>query len=189
MAALRGPRALLWRWWPNPLRRRSDRIEAWTLLTAGLLALLVGTLAGLWATRSVELGLARERVEWRPVTALLTERAPGTASGSEQVWAEVRWSVADGSTHEGQTRVDPGSAAGTRVTVWSDLQGRLVTRPATQAQASLRAGLIGVLVGATATLVPLAGGRLVTGRLERRRLDRWDTEWERVGPQWRWKTG
>ncbi|WP_314412934.1 Rv1733c family protein [Streptomyces kroppenstedtii] len=189
MAAVRGPRALLWRWWPNPLRRRSDRIEAWTLLTVWLLALLAGTLAGLWATRSVELGLARERAEWRPVTALLTERAPGTASGSERVWAEVRWSVADGRAHRGQTRVEPGSAAGAPVTVWTDPQGRMVTRPPTEAQASLRAGLIGILVGTSAALVPLAGGRLVSERLQRRRLEQWDTEWERVGPQWRWKTG
>lgn len=159
------------------------------MLAVGLLALLAGTIAGLGATRSVEQNLARERVEWRPVTALLTERAPGTASGSEQVWAEVRWSTPDGSAHKGQTRVEPGTAAGDPVTVWTDLQGRLVTRPTTAAQASLRAGLIGILVGSTAALVPLAGGRLVSGRLERRRLDQWDTEWERVGPQWRWKTG
>ncbi|MBQ0853720.1 hypothetical protein ACFU9Y_22165 [Streptomyces sp. NPDC057621] len=189
MAALRGPRALLWRWWPNPLRRRSDRIEAWTMLAVALSALLAGTLGGLWATRSVELNLARERDEWRPVIGVLAERAPGTASGSEQVWAEVRWPAADGPAHRGQTRVDPGSAAGTPVTVWTDLQGRMVTRPATEAQASLRAGLIGVLVGTTAALVPLAGGRLLSERLQRRRLDQWDTEWERVGPQWRWKTG
>jgi len=189
MAALRGPRALLWRWWPNPLRRRSDRIEGWTVLAVWLLALLAGTLASLWAARSVENNLARERVEWRPVTALLTERAPGSASGSEQVWAEVRWPAADGSAHEGQTRVEPGSAPGTPVTVWTDPQGRLVTRPVTEAQAGLRAGLIGTLVGATAAAVPLAGGRLVRGGLERRRLSQWDTEWERVGPQWGWKTG
>ncbi|MEU9185605.1 hypothetical protein AB0D14_13810 [Streptomyces sp. NPDC048484] len=189
MAALRGPAALLWRWRPNPLRRRSDTIEAWTILAVWLLALLTGTLAGLSTARSVEQSLARERVEWRPVNALLTERAPGTASGSEQVWAEVRWSAADGSVHEGQTRVEPGSTAGTPVTVWTDPQGRPVTRPVTQAQATLRAGLIGTLMGVAAAAVPLAGGRLVRGLLERRRLDQWDTEWERVGPQWRWKTG
>ncbi|MDQ1040480.1 hypothetical protein QFZ75_006896 [Streptomyces sp. V3I8] len=189
MAALRGPRALLWRWRPNPLRRRSDRVEAWTVLAVWLLALLTGTLAGLSVTRSVEQGLARERVEWRPVTARLTGHAPGTASGAEQVWAEVRWSAPDGSAHLGRARVEPGSTAGTAVTVWTDPRGRLVTRPVTEAQAALRAGLIGTLAGAGAAVVPLAGGRLVRGRLERRRLDLWDTEWARVGPRWRWRTG
>jgi hypothetical protein len=189
MAAVRGPRALLWRWRPNPLRRRSDKVEAWTVLTVWLLALLTGTLAGFSVTRSIEHALARERVEWRPVTARLTAQAPGTASGAERVWAEVRWWAPDGSAHLGQTRVVPGSAAGTAVTVWTDPRGRLVVRPVTEAQAALRAGLIGTLAGAATAVVPLAGGRLVRGRLERRRLDRWDTEWARVGPQWRWKTG
>ncbi|MFS8199769.1 hypothetical protein ACLVWQ_13915 [Streptomyces sp. CWNU-52B] len=189
MAAVRGPRALLWRWWPNPLLRRSDRFEAWIVLAMWVLSLLAGTLTGLWATRSVEENFARERLEWRPVVALLTEHAPGTAAGSEQVWAEVRWSAADRSVHQGQTRVEPGSEPGTPVTVWTDLQGRLVTRPATESQASLRAALIGTLVGVTASVVPLAGGRLLQGRLVRRRLDGWETEWERIGPQWRWKAG
>jgi hypothetical protein len=198
MAALRGPRAfapralasaLLWRWRPNPLRRRSDRFEAWIVLAMWLLAVLAGTLAGLWATRSVEENFARERVEWRPVTALLTERAPGTASGSGHVWAEVRWPAPDGTVHQGQTRVGPGSDPGAPVTVWTDARGHLVTRPATESQASLRAALIGTLVGVSAAVVPLAGGRLAQGFLARRRLDRWDAEWERVGPQWRWKTG
>lgn len=30
-----------------------------------------------------------------------------------------------------------------------------------------------------------ATGRLVRARLERRRMDRWDIEWQRIGPLWR----
>src|SRR3954468_7791794 len=74
--AFRGPKVWLWRWRPNPLRRRADAVEAWVVLGAWLLPLLVGVLAGLASTRSVEDGLARERVEWRPVVARLTARAP-----------------------------------------------------------------------------------------------------------------
>jgi hypothetical protein len=32
-------------------------------------------------------------------------------------------------------------------------------------------------------------GRGMSWRLERRRLDQWDAEWARVGPQWGHKTG
>ncbi|GGX95922.1 Rv1733c family protein [Streptomyces fructofermentans] len=187
--AVRGPRALLWRWWPNPLRRRSDKVEAWTLLATWAVTLLAGVLAGAATAQSVERSLARERAEWRAVPARLIERAPGSAAGSERVWAKVRWTAADGVAHEGQTRVEPGSAAGTPVTVWTDLEGLQVTRPATKAQASLRASLVGMLIGVSAAAVPLAGGRLLRGRLEQLRLDAWDAEWERVGPQWGWKTG
>lgn len=192
MAAFRGPKVWLWRWRRNPLRRRSDRLEAWVVLAAWALTVLGGVVAGLLATRSVEHNLDRQRVEWRPVVAQLTEDAPGTtapsASGSERVWAEVRWTATDGSPHTGQTRVAPASTVGTPVTVWTDTEGRMVTEPATRSEARLRSSLIGVIVGVTAAGVPFVGGRLARGRLERRRMDEWDEEWERVGPLWGRKT-
>ncbi|MFF0156786.1 hypothetical protein ACFYRY_04435 [Streptomyces sp. NPDC005263] len=193
--AFRGPKVWLWRWRRNPLKRRADAVEAWVVLGAWALTVLAGVLAGLGVARTVEQGLARERVEWRPVVAHLTEQAPGTAasrsrtSSGEQVWAKVRWTVRDGSAHTGQARVDPGSAYGTPVTVWTDPQGRLVTKPASVAEARLRAVMIGGLLGAGAGVVPFVGGRVLRGRMERRRMDEWDTEWARFGPLWGRTTG
>ncbi|MFJ1970134.1 hypothetical protein ACIO93_15820 [Streptomyces sp. NPDC087903] len=192
--AFRGPKVWLWRWRRNPLKRRADAVEAWVVLGAWLLTLLVGVLAGLASTRSVEHGLARERVEWRPVVARLTEQAPGTSSArsgsasGDRVWAKVSWTVAN-TSHTGQIRVRPGSGPGAPVTVWTDRQGRLVTRPATVSQARLRAALIGGLVGVSAAAVPFVGGRVLRGRLERRRMDQWDAEWSRFGPLWGRTTG
>ncbi|MFJ9909026.1 hypothetical protein ACIRVK_40390 [Streptomyces sp. NPDC101152] len=192
--AFRGPKVWLWRWRRNPLKRRADAVEAWVVLGAWLVTVVVGVLAGLAATQSVEHGLARERLEWRQVEARLTAKAPGKAatdsdaSSGEQVWGEVRWTAPDGSAHTGQVRVDPGSPAGSTVPIWSDRQGHLVTEPATLSQAHLRASLIGVLVGLCAGAVPFVGGRFLCGRLERRRMDMWDTEWARFGPLWGRKT-
>ncbi|WP_460110129.1 Rv1733c family protein [Streptomyces sp. YKOK-J1] len=188
LKAFRGPKVRLWRWRRNPLRRRSDVLEAWVVLAAWLLTVLVGVAAGLAAARSVEHGLARERAAWRPVVARVVARAPGRsaseASGAERVWARVRWTAADGSAHSGQARVVPGSAAGSPVTVWSDPQGHLVSRPATESEATFRAVLMSGLVGLSAAAVPFAGGLALRGRLERRRMDDWDAEWARLGPQW-----
>ncbi|MFF4352999.1 hypothetical protein [Streptomyces sp. NPDC001530] len=187
MAAVRGPKVWLWRWRRNPLRRRSDALEAWIVLVAWALTVLGGVFTGLAATQSVEHGLAQQRAAWRSVPALLTEDAPDastTESGDGLVWAKVRWTAADGSPHAGQARVYAGSTAGTPVTVWTDPDGRLVSRPATASQARLRASLVGILVGVSAAGVPFVGGRLLRGRLERRRMEQWDEEWERVGPLW-----
>ncbi|MHC3467856.1 Rv1733c family protein [Streptomyces sp. 7R007] len=192
--AFRGPKVWLWRWRRNPLRRRADAVEAWVVLGAWVVTVLAGVLAGVAATRSVEHGLARERVEWRQVAARLVEKAPGTASAhsgnasGDRVWGRVRWTAPDGSAHTGQVRVRPGSAAGTTVGVWTDPQGRLVTKPASASQARLRASLIGGLVGVTAAAVPFVGGRVLCGRLERRRMAQWDAEWARFGPLWGRKT-
>lgn len=203
MKAFRGPKVWLWRWRRNPLKRRADTMEAWVLLGAWLLTLLAGVFAGLAAARSVEDGLARERVEWHPVVAHVLDKAPGSAvsksgssassdssdsSNGERVWARVGWTVA-GSAHSGQARVPAGSKVGTPVTVWTDLQGHLVTRPAGASEAHVRSALIGGLVGLSAAAVPFVAGLVARGRLERRRMDRWDAEWARLGPQWGRTTG
>ncbi|MFF7754262.1 hypothetical protein ACFZCP_34640 [Streptomyces sp. NPDC007971] len=191
--AFRGPKVWLWRWRRNPLRRRADVVEAWVVLAAWLLTVVAGVLAGLAAARSVEHGLARERADWHPAVARVVAQAPGRPAapgvGGERVWAEVRWTVADGSARTGQARVAPGSKAGTPVTVWTDSHGHLVTRPTTASEAAFRATLIGGLVGACAATVPFVGGLVLRGRLERRRMDRWDAEWARLGPQWGRMTG
>ncbi|MCX5053397.1 MULTISPECIES: Rv1733c family protein [unclassified Streptomyces] len=192
--AFRGPKVWLWRWRRNPLRRRADAVEAWVVLGAWLVTVLAGVLAGLTATGAVEDGLARERVEWRQVAARLTEKAPGTTSGhsatssGEKVWGKVRWTAPNGTTHTGQVRVRPGSSVGAAVTIWTDPQGHLVSRPATASQAQLWSSLIGALVGVSAAAVPFVGGRFLCGRLERRRMAQWDTEWARFGPLWGRKT-
>lgn len=188
MVAIRGPKVWLWRWRRNPLRRRSDRVEAWVGLGAWALILLVGLGSGLAAGNAVESGLARQRAEWHPVSALLTENAPRPA-GSERVWVKVGWTADNGTEHTGQARVVPGSVAGSAVTVWTDREGFLVGRPASPSQAQLRASMVGVLVGVSAAALPWGGGRFVRGRLHRRRLEEWDAAWARVEPQWRRHAG
>ncbi|MFF8730587.1 hypothetical protein ACF073_29525 [Streptomyces sp. NPDC015171] len=191
LKAFRGPKVWLWRWRRNPLKRRADVLEAWVVLGACLLAVLAGALGGLAAARSVEHGLARERATWLPAVARVVGKVPGPTPGrsghvssGERVWAKVRWTVADGSAHTGQIRVEPGSKPGTPVTVWTDPRGHLVSRPITASEADFRATLIGLLVGVSAAAVPFVGGLAVRSRLERRRMEAWDTEWARLGPQW-----
>ncbi|QTD96848.1 Rv1733c family protein [Streptomyces cyanogenus] len=191
MKAFRGPKVWLWRWRRNPLKRRADVVEAWVVLGACLLTVLAGVLAGLAAAGSVEDGLARERAAWRPAVARVVAQVPGSssahshkASPGERIWTEVRWTVPDGSAHTGQVRVEPGSKPGTPVTVWTDPQGHLVSRPTTASEAAFRATLTGLLVGVSAAAVPFVAGLAVRTRLERRRMDAWDTEWSRLGPQW-----
>ncbi|MER5470951.1 hypothetical protein ABZX90_20220 [Streptomyces sp. NPDC002935] len=187
MAAFRGPKVWLWRWRRNPLRRRSDVLEAWIMLAAWALTVLGGVFTGLAAARAVEHALAQERAEWHAVPARLAEDAPvasATGAGDRVVWARVRWTRPDGTPRSGRVRVYAGTPAGTPVMVWNDLDGRLVTRPTTVAEARLRASLVGVLAGVGAAGLPFVTGRLLRGRLERRRMERWDEEWERIGPLW-----
>ncbi|WP_338899778.1 hypothetical protein WBG99_32545 [Streptomyces sp. TG1A-60] len=192
MVAFRGPKVWLWRWRRNPLRRRGDRLESWVVLVTWALTLLGGVITGLPAAESVESNLARQRTECHSVGAVLTEDAPepsgANGTGTGKVWAQVRWTAPDGSAREGQARVEPAALRGSPVTVWTNAEGLLVTKPATEAQARLRAVLVGGLAAVFVAAVPFVVGRLVRGRMERRRMDQWDEEWERIGPLWGRKT-
>lgn len=185
--AFRGPKVRFWRWRRNPLKRRADTVEAWVVLGAWLCTVLAGLFAGVTAARSVEHGLARERVEWARVQGTLVEKAPGavddeSGDSRDRVWGRVAWTAPDGGRNTGQVRVTPGSPAGTPVEVWTDRRGRLVSAPVTVSEARLRATLVGGLVGLSAAAVPFVVGRVLCARLERHRLDRWDTEWARFDP-------
>ncbi|WP_308432524.1 Rv1733c family protein [Streptomyces echinoruber] len=174
---------------PAPAPQR--RVEAWLPLAAWLLAVAAGWFAGARAVGAVEDSLTARRAQAHAVTAVLTGDAPRTAPvseagrGDESVFAPVRWTGADGAARTGRTRVEPGTRAGARVTVWTDRGGRLVHRPATPAEALLEKTWIGGIaaLGAAAPVLLCAGA--ARRRLERRRLAEWDTEWRQVEPGWR----
>ncbi|MET8786603.1 hypothetical protein [Streptomyces sp. NPDC004589] len=188
MTAFRGPGVWWWRWRRNPLRRRSDALEAWIVLAVWSATVIGGVLAGTAAAHAVERGPARQRAEWRPVVALLAQDAP-RASGAGPVWADVRWRGEDGAFHLGQARVAAGSPTGTAVTVWSDRDGFLVTQPPTASAIHVRAAMVGLMTGAGAAAVPLLGGRIARDGLDRRRMAQWDAAWARFGSTWGRKTG
>jgi len=185
------------RWWRlrhNPLRRRSYLVEAWLLLAAWTLAAVAAVGTGVWTAHAVERSIEGLRAQRHSVRAVLTkdaERTVGTADGTDndRAWATVRWTAADGTKHTGITRVDTGSKAGSTTRVWLDAEGRLVPAPATADQARVQGAVLGGVAAVGTGSAVLLVGWGVCGRLERRRLDQWDAEWARVGPQWGHKTG
>ncbi|MFG2309199.1 hypothetical protein ACGFS9_11090 [Streptomyces sp. NPDC048566] len=189
-AAARPPtRVRLWRWRRNPLRRRTDVVEAWTVAVTWILAILVGGLAGVWAGQSVETGLSARTARLHAVSAVVTDGSAAAADsggslGTRRVRAPVRWTDARGEVHPAAAQVVAGTAAGSRVTVWTDPADRVVPTPVTGDKAMLQAVLTGVLVCAAAAGAAGAAGWAVRARLMRRRMADWDEEWKRVGPQW-----
>ncbi|MEU3980831.1 hypothetical protein AB0F77_12060 [Streptomyces sp. NPDC026672] len=179
-----------WRWRRNPLRRRCDIVEGWLLVITWTLTVLAGVLVGTAAAGTVDRALETRRAQVHEVSAVLTGDASRTASGPTgyddgRVWASVRWTAPDGTVRTGQAKVSPGTAEGTRVTVWTNNAHRIVTPPLTPRESALQAALTGAFVAPAAAAAVWAAGRLVRGRLIRRCLAEWDEEWKRVGPQWR----
>ncbi|MFD4573407.1 hypothetical protein ACFWNK_13175 [Streptomyces sp. NPDC058417] len=183
-----------WRWRRNPLRRRCDVVEMWTLLVVAVLVLtgapLAGALAGLWAhddARSVAAGLRAER---HPVTAEVVGRPPAgtmpTADGGQVrlYRVDVRWTDDRGTTHTTRAGVPAGTRPGDTVRIWLDARGRGVPAPPGEAavwQHTLTLGC--ATAGGTAAAI-LLGHAAVRRVALRHRLGEWDREWARTGPDW-----
>ena len=179
-------------WGRNPLRRTSDRIEAWASL------LLMGTMLviGPWAASHAAHAAFRNDVRataWEmqhrfQVNAVLLQAArqdPGdsTSPPPENVPAVARWIGRDGTVHTGTVFADEGSRAGTSVQIWIDDYG-LVSDPPGRRSAPTDAAMAAMLV-----LCGIAGGlagirQIIRWQLDRRRIRAWQVEWTTVGPGW-----
>jgi Flp pilus assembly protein CpaB len=183
----------LWRWRRSPLRRRSDVIEAWVVLCAWVFALVGALLAGVVAADVVGASAEQQRAESRQVTAVLVKDAedPGASrvTTDHLVWATVRWTGPDGTTRTDQARVPPKSQAGSKVDVWTDGRGAVVNEPLSEGETLLHSIAGGVLAGAATGGLVLGCSWLVRVGMERRRLEQWAAEWERMDTPWGWKTG
>ncbi|OUC81172.1 Rv1733c family protein [Streptomyces swartbergensis] len=182
-----------WRWRRNALKRRIDVVEAWVVLAGWVLALLGGVAAGLMAAGAVERAAERQRAETRQVSAVAVEDAPGPsparAASDHRVWAKVRWTAPDGSTHTDEARVPPRTPAGSTLPVWVNRNGDITTPPVSEGEAWLHTTMGGGLAGALAGGVVLSAAWLTRLSLDRRRMAQWDAEWERIDTRRGWKTG
>ncbi|MGW2638924.1 Rv1733c family protein [Streptomyces sp. NPDC001348] len=180
-----------WRWRRNPLRRRSDVVEAWTALAVAVLLLvgapLAGALAGLWAHAEAVAVATAQRAERHRVRAEVIGVAPEQlpSVGDRHAYrTTVRWAEPGGGTRTVSARVPAGAGQGDVVDVWFDSRGRSVAPPPNDVaiwQHTVGIGLCAA--GGTAVLVLLGHG--ITRRVSlRHRMDEWEREWARTGPDW-----
>ncbi|MBE4741350.1 MULTISPECIES: hypothetical protein [Streptomyces] len=186
-----------WRWRANPLRRRSDVVEAWTVLCVVLLLVVVapavGVAVGRWAHGDARAHAAAERAALDRVSAVVVEKAPAampSAHGGRQplYWVGARWTEPDGGSRTGEARVPAGTDRGDRADVWLDEAGHSVQPPPTATAVWQHALAMGTCATGGAVAVVLLGHVVVRRIAIRHRLAEWEQEWARTGPDWghRW---
>jgi hypothetical protein len=177
----------------NPLRRRTDRIEAW--VSAGLLAVfLVGaplswTSVGRWVHQG---GLREQRAQqsWHQTPAVLLEAAPPLPgyefrlSWENTVTVPARWSGPDGQHRSGEVSAPLGSQPGQVVQVWVDGSGRATGPPLPGAELTRRVVGAEMLAPVALAVLLLLLAAAVRWLLNRRRLASWEAGWASIGPRW-----
>jgi hypothetical protein len=175
----------------NPLRRRTDVIEAWLLPAAVVACLalspLVAAAAGMWV--GADNASARHaQLSWHHVPAVLLQPAAGPVMSDDGantwlVWTPARW-TADRRQWFGDVPAPADSSAGSTVTVWLDRAGTVQLPPLTAGHARSRV-IVAAAVAAGSIALLLAGMVLLARRfLDKRRLAGWETAWLSVGPAW-----
>jgi hypothetical protein len=181
----------------NPLRRGSDRAEAWLRIGLVVVFLIASPLAAIGLgklTNAASASAARaQAASERQVTAVLLDRVARAADdplyGSTGfVWARARWTAPDGQQRRGEVPAPVGSKAGGIVSIWVDSTGQLVYPPIGESQIASRVIAVIALTPAALGVVLLIVLWLARSALDRRRLKDWAAEWSAVEPEWTRRT-
>jgi hypothetical protein len=176
----------------NPVRRASDRAEAWLRIGLAVLFLAGAPALGFGLAHRTAAGLASQaRAETAreylvPATLLGGSRqAPRIArSWTGHEWAPARWTAPDGTVRTGRVYARASDPPGSTVRIWTTRTGHMTRPPLARSEIASRtvaAGLVGALgLG----LVLLTVGILARWLLDRRRLAAWDADWRLVEPHW-----
>ncbi|GAA5022131.1 Rv1733c family protein [Streptomyces siamensis] len=188
------PRVVLWRRRRNPLRRRSDLVQAWIglgLLLAALTAAPAAMFLGGDAAYRHYTRTARHQAETRhQTTAVLLEDVPrhpepGSAEAKETRYpAKVRFTDPEGHTHTATTDVQPALPKGSTVRVWAGTDGKVTDPPLSPSQIRSRAMSSGIVAALGVHATAAAAYGIATRILHRRNLAAWDTAWADTAPRW-----
>jgi hypothetical protein len=177
----------------NPLRRRTDRLE--TCLLAGLFvaaaaaAPFAAQAAGrAWYADAAHMRQA-ELATRHSATATLAHSAglSGSYALSAQVPTLASWR-SGGVLRAGDVPAPPGSPPGTRVTVWTDDTGYLISPPLTVTQVADQADAARVTAVGGIVVCYMAVTLAIRRLLHRRRMAAWEADWVATARVWNRQT-
>lgn len=163
----------------NPLIRGSDRIEAWALVLALIIAVVAIPFVGAAGNAMYDSGIRAYTEQARTrhvVTATAIEAGASSGEpGLSLYFARGRWNAA-GSDHVNVISWDHRVKAGDRQSIWVDHHGYRVGPPVSPSRAA--AGAASAAVGIWLGVVGAAGGLVlaVRRRLDSSRMGAWERE-------------
>jgi hypothetical protein len=160
-------------------------------VAAPALGVLCGSLTDDVLQESVRIQQAQRHattaVVVRPVSGAprLVSDPEVSSERTTQTSVVARWKAPDGTARSGRVTTsskitDPGS----RVRIWTDLDGRPALRPMDVPTAHTHAALAGFGVMLLGVALIEGGRRLIVWRMVQRRYARLDQAWAEAGPDW-----
>jgi hypothetical protein len=177
----------------NPLRRRTDRIEAAIRLITMILLLTAVPIAAIAVGRQadhLELRQANvQRAAEHEVTAVLLQRAQATGAPDPYTSVQLtfvlaRWQPPGRPSRSGQVLATAGAPAGSTVTIWVDSSGAVTRPPPAHRDIAGDVCIAVVVTCLVAGLLLLGSNALARRVLNRRALNAWDADWRATGPLW-----
>lgn len=177
----------------NPLRRRTDRVEA-AIRLATIILLLVGVpIAAIAASRQADhLAMRQAHAQAavnHQVTAILLQQASATGiadlyTSTQMIWVLARWQPPGQRPRSGEVLATAGARAGSTVTIWIDKSGAVASPPPDHRLIVGGVCIAVITISLVGSLLLLASNAPARRDLERRRLAAWGAEWRAVGPLW-----
>ena len=177
----------------NPLRRRTDRIEAAIRLATIILLLVAVPIAAIAAGRQADhLALRQAHAQQaaeHQVTAVLLKQAQATGvpnpyTSIQLTYVLARWQPPGQAPRSGQVLAAAGAHAGSTVKVWVDASGAVTSPPPDHRMIAGDVCIASIVACLVACLLVLGSNALARRVLDHRRLRAWDAEWRAAGPLW-----
>ena len=177
----------------NPLRRRTDRIEAALRLTMIMLALIAvpvtAIAVGRWADHlALHRAHAQQATEHLVNAVLLAPARPAGGTGPytsiQMTWALARWTPPGRPARTGEILTVAGARRGTLVPTWISASGAVAAAPPPYREIVGDVCIAFITTCLVSLQVLVEVQALVRRVLDRRRLTAWETEWRANGPLW-----
>ncbi|WP_343239936.1 hypothetical protein [Streptomyces sp. SID12488] len=193
MAVLGRTRVYGWRWRRHPLRRRSDVVEAWTVLVVAVSLCVGAPLAGVvtarWTYDEARATATVQRAERHRVHAVAVggagAGAPSALAGRQHLYrVRVLWREPGAGARTATAHVPPGTRRGDTVDLWLDAHGRPVAAPPSAVAVRQHTVAMGIGAAGLTTGVVLLARTAVRRTVVQRRLMEWERAWARTEPEW-----
>jgi hypothetical protein len=177
----------------NPLRRRTDRIEAAIRLVAVILLMVAVPIAAVVTGRQADHEALRQanaqQAADHDVTAVLLQQAQATGvpdpyTSTELTYVLARWQPPGQPPRSGQVLAPAGARAGSTVKVWIDASGAVTSPPPDHRIIAGDVCMTIIVTCLVASLLILGSAALARCALDRWRMRAWDAEWRASGPMW-----